>query len=334
MMLLTGDMGGTKTNFAIITYVNNRLEIIQQAKYDSKKLVSLEDGVSDFLVKSGLWGSTEIKAAWFCLAGPVVNNICRLTNLDLTVDLAVLKKRLAFIPEIGMSNDLVALGYGIPLLPDEALLLLGGRVQGEENRKNGGEALNQAVLAPGTGLGEALLIAGQVYPTEGAHVDFAPVLEDDLELWRFLHRQFGHVSYERLLSGAGLTNIYRYLRNRENHPELFPDILSPEEISGQALEQSCPVCMQALHTFARLLGAEAGNLALKSLARGGVYLGGGIPPKIKAKLTDGTLWAAFIDKGRFSQLLEEIPVHIILEENTPVLGAARLALSKLGLEAE
>lgn len=332
-MLLTGDIGGTKTKFALFSFANKHLEILHQAKYESKRLSSLEEGVTDYLEKNSLWQSEGIQAAWFCVAGPVSGNICRPTNLDWNLNLEILQKRLAFIPEVGWCNDLVALGYGISLLPDQALFLLGDPARPEDN-KNTGESVNRAVLAPGTGLGESLLIAGEVYPTEGAHVDFAPATEEELDLWRFLHQQFGHVSYERVLSGPGLTNIYRFLCTREKRPGSIPDNLRPEEISAKALNKTCPVCMEALHIFVRVLGAEAGNLALKSFALGGVYLGGGILPKIKAKLTDGTFWAAFTDKGRLSKLLKDIPVYLILDENAPLLGAARLALRKLGLNAE
>ncbi len=331
-MLLTGDMGGTKTKLALFSFENNRLKLINQARYDSKTLSSLEEVVADYLQENNLWQSPEIRAAWFGLAGPISGNICCFTNLNLTVDLASLQKQLAFIPEIGWSNDLVALGYGISLLPEQSLLLLSKQAQVRKDKNDGLESLNRAVLASGTGLGESLIIGREVYPTEGAHTDFAPEEEEDLELWRFLRRQFGHVSYERILSGSGLTNICRFLMSKEGNTDLTPVTLSPEEISGKALARTCPVCISALHTFVRILGAEAGNLALKSFALGGVYLGGGIPPKIKAKLADGTFMAAFTDKGRFSKLLEEIPVYLILEENTPLLGAAYLALRKLGLD--
>ena len=333
-MLLAGDIGGTKTKFALFSFANKRLKILHEAKYESKKLSSLEEGVTDYLEKNSLWQSEGIEAAWFCVAAPVFGNICKPTNLDGSIDLEVLRKRLAFIPEVGICNDLVASGYGISLLPDQELLLLSDPVRAADNKNNSRESANRVVLAPGTGLGESLLIAGEVYPTEGAHADFAPMKEEDLDLWRFLHQQFGHVSCERVLSGPGLTNIYRFLRNRENCPGSFSDNLKPEEISGKALARTCPLCMEALHIFVRLLGAEAGNLALKSFALGGVYLGGGIPPKIKDKLTDGTFRAAFTDKGRFCELLKKIPVYLILEENVPLLGAARLALRKLGLDAE
>ncbi|NLL53232.1 MAG: glucokinase [Peptococcaceae bacterium] len=333
-MILAADIGGTNARFALFQPVNHSLEMVDLHKYPSRQLTSLPEATTDYLRKNNLWQSEKIKAAWFSLAGPISGDNCRFTNLELTVDLASLREQLGFIPIVGWSNDLVALGYGISVLPDRALHLLSGKALNEELLNsvslNSGP-LNRAVIAPGTGLGESLIIGGQVYPTEGAHADFAPQVEEDLELWRFLHRRYGHVSYERLLSGEGLTNIYDFLRDRDevkgNGEAAFKD-LSPQEISNKALAKECRLCVEALHIFVRLLGAEAGNLALKSFAQGGVYLGGGIPPKIIDKLKDGTFQAAFADKGRFSNFLAEIPVYLILEENTPLLGAAHLALRR------
>ncbi|NLM21068.1 MAG: glucokinase [Peptococcaceae bacterium] len=333
-MILAADIGGTNARFALFRPVNHGLEMTDLHKYPSRQLTSLPEAIADYLRKNKLWQSAKIKAAWFSLAGPISGNKCRFTNLELTVDLTSLREQLAFIPLIGWSNDLVALGYGISILPDQALLLLRGKpLNGKliNGASLNSSSLNRAVIAPGTGLGESLIIGGQVYPTEGAHADFAPQVEEDLELWRFLHRRYGHVSYERLLSGEGLTNIYNFLWERDevkgNGEAAYKD-LSPQEISNKALAKECRLCVEALHIFVRLLGAEAGNLALKSFAQGGVYLGGGIPPKIIEKLKDGTFQAAFTDKGRFSKFLAQIPVYLILEENTPLLGAAHLALKR------
>jgi glucokinase len=321
-MILTGDIGGTKTKLALFSFEDKQYKIIDQARYASKSISSLEQVVGDYLKKNNLWHSSEIKAAWFSLAGPISGNHCKMTNLNLTIDLLSLQNELAFIPKIGWSNDLVAMGYSINILPDDALMLLST----QKNRADHiGKEQNRAVLAPGTGLGESLIIGNEVYPSEGAHTDFAPNNEEDLELWQYLHKQYGHVSYERILSGAGLTNIYQFLRTK-NNAEYLPDYLVPEDISAKGLAGTCSVCIEALHTFVRILGAEAGNLALKYLALGGVYVGGGIPPKIKIKLTDGTFMKAFSEKGRFGKLLDEIQVYVILEENAPLLGAAYLAL--------
>ncbi|NLO97165.1 MAG: glucokinase [Peptococcaceae bacterium] len=333
-MILAVDIGGTNARFALFRQDNDRLVMVDLCKFPSKTLSSLAEAVSDYLANNNLRQSEKIEAAWFSLAGPITGNNCRFTNLDLTVDLNDLREQLAFIPVMGWCNDLVALGHGISFLPDQAFLLLRGKPL---SRESNNKSLNKAVIAPGTGLGESLIIEGRVYATEGAHADFAPQTKEDLELWRFLHHKYGHVSYERVLSGNGLVNIYCFLQRQEGRgtcSENGMQMLSPEEISSRALVKECPLCMAALHTFVRILGAEAGNLALKSLAKGGVYLGGGIPPKIVDKLKDGTLQDAFTDKGRFKQLLEEIPVFLILEENTPLLGAAYMALDSIRERAE
>lgn len=327
-MILAGDIGGTNARLALFSLQeDNRLVMVNLDKVQTKNIVSLEAAVETYLRKNKLWKSCSIEAAWFSLAGPVSGDICKFTNQDLTVDFFSLRRSLDFIAKVGWSNDLVALGFGISLLPQDSLLLLNGE---EKTKNEDGKSLNKAVLAPGTGLGESLIIGNEAYPTEGAHADFAPHNEEDLELWRFLHHEYGHVSYERVLSGTGLANIYRYIKSKTNKDSL-PD-LSPEEISSQALAQTCPVCMEALDTFVRILGSEAGNIALKFMALGGVYLGGGIPPKIKSKLLDETFRTAFTAKGRFSTFLYPIPVYLIMEENTPLLGAAFQSLKKLGLD--
>lgn len=327
-MILACDIGGTNARLALFKLrQDNSLVIVKLEKFPSKTLFSLELTVKTFLQKNKLDKHNVLKAAWFSLAGPISGSSCSFTNLNLTVDLFSLRQSLDFIPEVGWSNDLVALGFGIPLLPEDSLLLLHGK---KRTVYTGCETLNKAVLAPGTGLGESLLIGNEVYPSEGAHADFAPQNEEDLELWRFLHYQYGHVSYEHVLSGAGLVNIYGYLEAKNNNVSA-PD-LSPEEISARALTKSCPLCTEALDIFVRILGAEAGNLALKFMALGGVYIGGGIPPKIKTKLLDEAFKKAFTAKGRFSAFLDPIPVYLILEENTPLIGAAFQSLKKLGLD--
>lgn len=326
-MILACDIGGTNARLALFKLRDSCLTMVNLEKFPSKTLVSLEKTAGTFLQKNNLAKPNAVRAAWFSLAGPVSGSVCSFTNLDLTVDLFSLRQSLDYIPEVGLSNDLVALGFGISLLPEDSLLLLNGEKKiNNENCK----IINKAVLAPGTGLGESLLIGNEAYPSEGAHADFAPQNEDDLELWRFLHYQYGHVSYEHVLSGAGLSNIFRYLKAESNNNSVSD--LSPEEISSRGLAKTCPLCTAALDTFVRILGSEAGNLALKFMALGGVYLGGGIPPKIKTKLLDGAFKKAFTAKGRFSTFLDSIPVYLILEENTPLLGAAFQSLKKLGLE--
>lgn len=325
-MILAADVGGTKSRFALCRILNSKPEIITEKKYPSKNIHTLEEAAAIFLAEARV-DPAELESACFALAGPIEEGYCKLVNLGLTVRLNNVRKALSFIPKIVFCNDLEAVGYGIALLgPEDFQELNPGSHSDSPHPPT--EALNRAVIAPGTGLGEALIMGGKVYPSEGAHCEFGPRTEEEVSLWRFLNHEFGHVSYERVLSGPGLLNIYRFLRQKleQKQPSFCePDGLSPEEISARALNGSCPLCRHALHLFVTILGAEAGNLALKSLARGGIYLGGGIPPKILPKLTDGTFLASFRDKGRFSSLLEQIPVYVILDQRTALYGAALLA---------
>lgn len=329
MMILAADIGGTKSLFALCRMVDSKPEIIAEKRYPSKTLGALEEAAATFLADSAA-DPSALESACFSLAGPIINDSCKLTNLDLVVSLKSVGKALSFIPRIKFCNDLEALGHGIALLSAQDLqeLTPGNGPRHLQAHTTGRESGKQAVIAPGTGLGEAFIIDGKVYPSEGAHCEFGPRTEQEVRLWRFLHRQFGHVSYERILSGPGLQNIYRFLRedlSPEPSSADLPVDPTAEEISSNALQRSCPLCQQALRLFTSILGAEAGNLALKTLASEGIYLGGGIPPQILPSLTDGTFLSAFRAKGRFSYLLEQVPVYVILNERTALYGAALLA---------
>jgi len=329
-MILAADIGGTKSLFALCDFLSGNLVVHVQKKYPSNRFKTLEEAVA-FFFNDSLADSMrhQIKSACFSLAGPIQNGYCHLVNLNLTVNLEEVKAALSFIPHIHFYNDLVAVGHGLSLLtPQEFLCLTPDNCLNTESTDPTG---NKAVLAPGTGLGESLIMGGEVYPSEGAHCDFGPRTEEEIRLWQFLHKKYGHVSYERLLSGPGLQNIYAFLLEENQSKEhldphtLSADIPLPENISQQALEKRCPTCVHALHLFVQILGAEAGNLALKSLTLGGIYLAGGIPPQILPKLLDGTFLASFRDKGRFSGLMAQIPVHVILNDQTALYGAALLA---------
>lgn len=324
-MILAGDIGGTKSLFALFELRENILIPIMEKEYPSQEIASLEDTVKDFLAENPLFlKKRALQGASFSLAGPVYDAKVSLVNLDLTLDLETIRDSLSFIPFIEFYNDLQGLGAGLLSLKAHDLLCLH---QGSSAYPNS----NKAVIAPGTGLGEALIMEGQyVYATEGGHSDFGPQSQEEVALWHFLQRKFGHVSYERILSGPGLVNIYHFLTQETNWERQAESIPSPVEISQNALARTCPFCQQALEIFVRILGAEAGNLALKSLSLGGVYLGGGIPPQIIPKLQEKTFLKAFQHKGRFSSLMEQIPVYIILNERTPLYGAALMAARQLG----
>lgn len=302
------------------------LGLVRQAILPSAEFGSLEAVVRRFL---GDGPPSAIAAACFGVAGPVVDGRCVTTNLPWQLDEQSLA---AAIPaqRVKLVNDLEAAGHGVLTLPPHELAPL----QAGRPRKG-----NMVVIAPGTGLGEAILVwdgAGhRVIPSEGGHAEFGPRNDLEIDLLRFLRKEFGHVSYERVLSGPGLFNIYRFLRDTGVAPE--PDWLGERLAGGDpsavvsevALTGRDPLCARALDLFVSILGSEAGNLALKALAVGGVFVGGGIAPKISAKLAEGGFLAAFRDKGRCRDLMESIPVYLVLNPLAPLLGAAHVARALL-----
>jgi glucokinase len=271
--------------------------------------------------------TAEIEGACFGVAGPVRDGECaETTNLAWPVS-GPSVARLLGLPRVGLLNDLEANAWGIAALqPDDFGVL---------NRGDPAARGNAAVISAGTGLGEAGLCwdgqAHRPFATEGGHVDFAPRSELEVELWRFLLPEHGHVSYERVCSGMGLVNIERFLRAHTGvaRPAWLEEEMAAGDtaaaVSRAGLERRDALCSQALDLFVEIYGAAAGNLALKLMAVGGIYLGGGIAPKILARLRDGRFMDAFADKGRFRELLERVPVRVILNDRTALLGAARCA---------
>ena len=228
------------------------------------------------------------------------------------------------VQQAKLLNDLEATAYGLPHLPPSDLYAIN-----DASPRSG----TKVVVAPGTGLGEAILFFQgahyYVIPSEGGHTDFAPTNLFEIRLLRYLKGKFGHVSYERVCSGSGMPNIYAYLKKQgfaQEKPEMkkaLKEASDPTPIIVQkAMDGECELSIATLNAFVSILGAEAGNLALKVMATGGVYLGGGIPPKILSKLKDGTFMAAFVNKGRFAEMLAQIPVYVILNEKTALFGAA------------
>jgi glucokinase len=272
----------------------------------------------------------KVAHASFGLAGPVVGGRAVVTNLPWVVDQGRVQKELG-LSSVHLLNDLVAIAHGVPALEASDLETL------NRGKRNPGGAI--AVIAPGTGLGEAYLTWDdpqyRAHPSEGGHVDFAPTKPLEVELLRFLQARYKHVSYERICSGMGLPNIYAYLKESRcaDEPAWLAEQLATADdvtpiIVNAALDQnrSCELCRATLRTFVSILGAEAGNLALKVLATGGVYLGGGIPPRILPVLRNGTFMEAFRHKGRLSKILAQIPVYVILNPKVALLGAARYGL--------
>jgi len=322
MQVLAGDIGGTSTRLAYFDAACEKLTLIAEGRFPSQKFGSLEEIVKRFNGEQGL----NSERACFGIAGPVRNGTVRTPNLPWSVNAEDLS-RASGIPEVRLINDLEAHVYGIDLLGPEDFEVLS---EGLPN-PNGTIAL----VSAGTGLGEAVAYwdgaAHRPHPSEGGHADFAPRTEIEAELLLYLRDAHGRVSAERVLSGPGLRNIYRFLRDVRRFPEspaIAEEMLADDPaavITRAALSGDCPLCRQVLDLFISLYGAEAGNVALRYLATGGIYLGGGIAPKIIERLKGPGFMLAFTSKGRLSPLLEAIPVQVILNEQSALLGAGRFA---------
>ncbi len=321
MTLLGGDVGGTKVNLALFQWRDGRLSRLRMESYRSLELAGLPDAVARFLGSD----PPPLHAAVFGVAGPVQQQRAHITNLPWVVDTAELRQVLG-LRRVRLINDLQATAYGVLTLAPADFMVL-----------NAGTAVpgNAAVIAAGTGLGEGMLFwDGMRYhaaPSEGGHADFAPRNDVEAELLAYVRKRYQHASYERVLSGPGLVNIYEFLRDsgRGIEPPAFARQLQDNDpaaaISHAALQGQPTLCVQALDLFTAIYGAEAGNLALKVMATGGVYIGGGIAPKIAAKLADGTFMAAFRDKGRMAFLMDAMPVQVILEGTAALNGAGYYA---------
>ena len=322
-MLLAGDVGGTKTHLALFSSRDDLKKPVIEERLPSAAFPNLEALVQSFLMKVAV----PVERACFGVAGPVIAGQATITNLPWQMSEEHLQQELN-IPSVHLLNDLDAMAHAIPALGTDDLLTL-----------NEGQPTSHgsiALIAPGTGLGEAFLTWNgtryQAYPSEGGHTDFAPTNELEIDLLRYLMQRYEHVSYEHVCSGVGLPNIYAFLRNRT------PELAEPAWLSEQLVSvhdsnpviiaaamndaQPCALCRATISLFVAILGAECGNMALKLLATGGVYVGGGIPPRILPFFQDGTFMQAFKRKGRLSTVLEPMPVHIVLNTRMALLGAA------------
>ena len=318
-LVLAGDIGGTKTNLGLFVRGKRRPLPKVIESYSSSKAANLENIIKRFLERHHV----SIANACFGIAGPVVNGRCKTTNLPWIVSEARIKKRFKW-EHVRLINDLMATAHAIPLLHRNEVLAL--------NRIKTRKGQNIGLIAPGTGLGESLLVFqnGQYIPisSEGGHADFSPNSEAEIKLWRYVHKRFGHVSIERVLSGPGLLNIYSWMKDSGQYKEpvwLVRKIKEMEParvITEAAMNEKNPLCIAALNMFVSVLGAVSGNLALTGMTTGGVYLGGGIPPKVLPVLKKGIFMKAFTDKGRFRNYLEKIPVKVILNDKAALLGAA------------
>ena len=321
-MLLAGDIGGTKTNVGIYSPDKGPREPLFDGTFPSGQYASLEDLVSEFLSKC----SIKVDQAIFGVAGPVVGGQAKITNLPWVIEEKQFRETLN-IRSVHLLNDLEAIAYGLTLLTRKDLHTLNEGVPIPRG--------TLAVIAPGTGLGEAFLMWDveryRAYPSEGGHADFGPTNPLEIDLLRYLHKKMEHVSYERICSGHGLPNIYRYLKDSgyaEEQAWLAEQLATADDptpvIISVALnaERKSALCRTTLEIFISTLGAEAGNLALKVMATGGRYLGGGISPRIISLLNDGPFIESFTNKGRFSELVSRIPVHVILNPKIALIGAA------------
>jgi glucokinase len=317
-MLLAGDIGATKTLLGLFSIGGQRPDLVDIRTFTTRDFPSLEAILDEFLQARGV-ERPRIRAATFGVAGPIVEQVARLTNVPWQVDASAVAKRLGAAP-VTLLNDLESMAYSVPVLrPDElAVLQEGDRVP----------TGNAALIAAGTGLGQALLhnVDGQFIPspTEGGHGDFAPRTPDEIALLQDLVSRYGRADYEAVLSGPGLLNIHRFTHPRgcEVCEVGTTDAQAPSLISQSALEGGCAGCVRALEMFVSIYGAEAGNLALRSVATAGLFLGGGIAPKILPALQDGRFIEAFSAKGPMNRILSRMPVAVILNQHAGLIGAA------------
>ncbi|MGB7932671.1 MAG: glucokinase [Gammaproteobacteria bacterium] len=320
--VLAGDIGGTKTRLAIFDVAGSQLQSVVERTYPSGDYATLDDIIEDFLNA----GDSRPDAACFGIAGPVRDNTVDVTNLPWRISAAETGARFR-LRRVALLNDLEANAWGLRALDEKDFHILNAGVENP--------AGNAAIIAAGTGLGEAGMYRDgerwHPFATEGGHTDFSPGSELEIELLRFLTTRYGHVSWERLVSGPGLVNIHDFLVHSRKQPVagwLKDDMQANDPaaaISRAAQSGRDALCVEALELFVRLYGVEAGNLALKMMASGGVYLGGGIAPKILEQLKSGAFMAAFRAKGRMQGLLEQMPVRVVLNDRTALYGPAVFA---------
>lgn len=321
-LILAGDVGGTKTNLALYHLKNGTPKSIALASYASPKYKGLEPIIAEFIKKH----PHQVTHAAFGVAGPILDGQSKTTNLPWIVRARSIETML-HLPCVGLINDLVANAWGVAALRSSDVSVL--------NKGSHHAGGNKALLSAGTGLGEAHLYwdgsSHHPSPSEGGHVDFAPCNDLQARLLSYLLSRFKHVSYERILSGTGLYNIYCFLKNtnRGSEPGWLAKQLCHGDpaalISEAAMTGRSELCERSLDLFVEIYGAQAGNIALATVATGGIYIGGGIAPKIIRKMKEGAFMKSFLAKGRFSEMLSKIPVQVILNDKAALLGAGLYA---------
>ena len=325
-MILAGDVGGTKCNLALFAEKNGKLEFVFRERFASKEFAQFDLIIREFGRRAAPYlGQDKIRAAGFGVAGPVIDNRIHATNLPWIVDAEILAGEVG-VKSIVLLNDLGATGHSLQHLPPQDFCVL--------NSGTPVPGASRALLAAGTGLGEGILFWDgnryKVVPSEGGHSDFAPRTDQQIELLKFMRHRYPEVSWEEILSGRGFRTLHEFIAPSVKHP-IFedPDADPAPFITKSALDHSCPVCVEALDLWTSIYGAEAGNLALKVLALGGVYVAGGIAVKILPKMKDGTFFSAFKNKWHFEKMLADVPVSIVLNESAPLIGAAYEAYATL-----
>jgi glucokinase len=320
-MILAGDIGGTKSNIGLFDVQQERLTRVAHKRYSSHEHAGLQEIVQDFLAEN----TEKITAASFGVAGPVVDNRVHGTNMPWIVDGGAMAALLA-LPRVRILNDVEATASGVGVLPSSDLetLYAGAPLS----------TANCVVIAAGTGLGEAILFwDGKTHlamGTEGGHADFAPHTSQQAELWKFLRARYDYVSAEIILSGRGFQNIHEFLDPSVKHPGFDDPTMDPApEITQRGLSGQCPVCAATLDLWTEIYGSEAGNFAIRTLARGGIYVAGGIAVKILPKLKDGRFAAAARDKEKMKDFLAQVPIYAVLNEECPLWGAAHVAWKAL-----
>lgn len=327
MRILVGDIGGTKTGLALADLAGDRVTLSAGRRYPSGDFDSLEAIVSRYQEETDQVTGPDRLLGAFAIAGPVQGRRGETTNLPWEIDAGRLEQALG-LRRVGLLNDLEAVGWGIAALGPEDLLELHPGEPGVQG--------NACVVAAGTGLGQAGLywdgVRHHPFATEGGHADFAASDERDLALLKHLQGRFGRVSWERVVSGMGIANIYGFLLEwrQAQTPDWLAAAITEGDIAaavaGAAAAGRCPICAETMEYFLHLYGREAGNTGLKHLALGGVYLGGGIAPKNLEALSKGPFLEGFHAKGRMEPLMRRMPVRVILREDTPLLGCARFMM--------
>jgi len=312
MRLLAGDVGGTKTVLQLVDVNAGNRSVVLERRFESGRYRTFDDMLDEFVM---LRHDLPVDAACLAVAGPVLHGRAEITNLRWTMDATTLSTRFG-IRRVTLINDFFAVALGVPLLGEEDLVTI--------NPGKRDPVGPIGIIGAGTGLGEAIVIHDgsrwNVIASEGGHADFAPQSEEQAQIFVSLHRKLGHVSWERLLSGMGIVNIHNFLAGLERpYDENIPREIADAAASGDATAQ------KTLALFVDIYGAEAGNMALRVLARGGIFIAGGVVAKNLPRFTDGRFLQAFLRKGRFRAMLADVPLYVIVNPNVGVLGAAEMA---------